>query len=375
MKLSLFLSCHVYLDIEKPQLLTDNSWLRFVTKLAEYSDNLEINSPTLLSNEKIIPIPLKTNITHKTFVQHDSFISFYLALFRNPCRSILRLINTINKSDIVLYRIPTPGFSLVALSCLLLHKPFCVFISGDIVSQADATRSPSFLLRYIAHITAFLRLSMHKLLCSYASYSYVVSSALVRKYSLKSNYRLFLTPIASSSQFHKHTPKASSLYPIKQLRLLRSCWIQPSKDLHTLLHACSTLVGLFDFKLSIAGGIKDYAYYNSITDLVSKLSLNQHVEFLGHIPNDHLTNLMSSYHLHLVTSSSEGMPRVCLEAAINHLPQILTNVGGVSDFYTNMVDCLIIEPLSANDLSSAITWAYRNYPNMAKYAEVAFSRM
>jgi len=375
MKLSLFLSCPI--RIANNQLFADNSWLRFAVKLSSHSKFLRIVSPPLLDQENAFCLTIPSNVQHRCFVQHTSFISFYLNLLRHPFRGFCDLIDIVRSCDIILYRIPTPGFCLVALSCLLLKKPFCVFISGDICEQADALSSPHLFTRFFAQFVSYLRINMHKYLCRFSSKCYVVSSDLAKKYKLNpEDYKLFLTPVISDAQFlNKLSAEQDSMETDSQFRMLRSCWIQPSKDLITLLYSCHQLIGSVDFKLTIVGGVKDTYYFDSILQLICKLKLNDYVEFLGHIENTDLINSMTHYHLHLVTSRSEGMPRVCLEAALSRLPQILTNVGGISDFYSDKMNCILINPSSVKELTSAILWAYDNYPLMTKFADQAFDDM
>ena len=108
--------------------------------------------------------------------------------------------------------------------------------------------------------------------------------------------------------------------------------------------------------------------------LVLRLNLTENVNFLGWVTQDELQAIYSKYHLHVMSSISEGMPRVCLEASVNRLPQVMTPVGGICDFYEHMVDSFITRDYSPESLLIGIQWFLDNPEIATMQAEKANQR-
>lgn len=71
-----------------------------------------------------------------------------------------------------------------------------------------------------------------------------------------------------------------------------------------------------------------------LLDYIKKISHDLPVDFLGLLPN-HLIDF-ANYDLLMLTSDNEGLGLVVLEAANYYLPSISRNVGGVTEFITDM---------------------------------------
>lgn len=86
------------------------------------------------------------------------------------------------------------------------------------------------------------------------------------------------------------------------------------------------------------------------------MKLSKIVKLKGWVSNKKLYKLYKNYDLHIVSSNAEGMPRVCLEAAANGIPQILTPVGGVKDYYKHLHDAYICKNFSISAIQKGIVW-------------------
>src|SRR5690606_12981946 len=91
------------------------------------------------------------------------------------------------------------------------------------------------------------------------------------------------------------------------------------------------------FKLTLAGvvytGGNSSDYYNSILSMIKTYELNDQVEIVINKPN--VIEYFKKADLLLHPSSTEGLPRVALEALAFGKPIIANSVGGVTDVVIN----------------------------------------
>lgn len=78
---------------------------------------------------------------------------------------------------------------------------------------------------------------------------------------------------------------------------------------------------------------------SDLKSLITRLKLSDHVKLMGFVKKN--IEALSALQLLVVTSKSEGLPNVILEAAALKIPVVSTNVGGVSEFVENEVTGLL----------------------------------
>lgn len=78
---------------------------------------------------------------------------------------------------------------------------------------------------------------------------------------------------------------------------------------------------------------------------------------------------LSSFDLFVLPSKKEGLPYTLLEAKINKIPIIATDVGAVSTIIENKKTGLIVPPRNIDKLSEAILYAYEHKQEMKQMAE------
>ncbi len=98
------------------------------------------------------------------------------------------------------------------------------------------------------------------------------------------------------------------------------------KDVKTLLRAMRIVAQRRpDARLWVVGpNNEDPIYYEECRNLVNELRLSSHVEFLG---NQNIQNILPEIDLLVLTSVSEGLPLVILEAFAAGIPAVSTDVG------------------------------------------------
>ncbi len=103
----------------------------------------------------------------------------------------------------------------------------------------------------------------------------------------------------------------------------------PVKGVDVLLEACALLVrGGVEFHCHVVG---DGPLRAKAQKQAQRLGLSQHVVFHGSRPHGELPDWYRAANVVALTSHSEGVPNVLLEAAACGTPFVATNVGGVPE--------------------------------------------
>ena len=124
----------------------------------------------------------------------------------------------------------------------------------------------------------------------------------------------------------------------------------PVKNYKLLISACEILVKEnMKFKLDIIGdGFEKYVLAN----LIKEKQLESNVSLLG-ISKD-IPNTLKDYDAFVISSNSEGLPMVLLEAMSAKLPIVSTNVGGIPEVINNSKGGMIVESRNKMKLASAM---------------------
>ena len=109
----------------------------------------------------------------------------------------------------------------------------------------------------------------------------------------------------------------------------------------------------------------------SLKALVDQLKLGDRVFFLGHRKED-LNLIIAGSDLMLLTSLIEGVPGVILEAAIQKVPTVAVNVGGVKEIIQNNETGILIESHDLLDFKKAVLILFQNLELRLKMSQKAF---
>ncbi len=129
--------------------------------------------------------------------------------------------------------------------------------------------------------------------------------------------------------------------------------IRHVKGHDVFLRAASLIVQRHpDTRFTIAGEILEPDYYAHLLELIQQLNLTHHVHFLGGVTN--LRNHLTTAHLFVLPSRSEGFSNAIIEAMAASLPVVATNVGGNAEAVQHGHSGLIVPPEDPHALATAI---------------------
>lgn len=131
--------------------------------------------------------------------------------------------------------------------------------------------------------------------------------------------------------------------------------VKPEKGFEDLLEAAAILRdrhGLGSFTVLVAGGTADEAYRKRLAQTAHAFRLGETVRFLGY--RDDTANLYQAADAFVLSSHTEGLPMVLLEAMAAGLPVVATSVGGVPDAVTDAQTGLLVPPANPSALADAM---------------------
>ncbi len=145
----------------------------------------------------------------------------------------------------------------------------------------------------------------------------------------------------------------------------------PEKDHENLLNAIKQVVdnGTFDFEVLIVG---DGPRFDELRDCIDKLNISTYVKMLG-ARND-IIDILRRSDVVVLSSKTEGLPMVLLEAMGAGVPCIATAVGGIPQLLGNGAGT-VVPPQDSELLANAIISAHKNRDELRAMGERARQRV
>jgi glycosyltransferase involved in cell wall biosynthesis len=109
--------------------------------------------------------------------------------------------------------------------------------------------------------------------------------------------------------------------------------------------------------------IGDGEHRTNIENKIKELGLENSVLLLGRVPN--ASHYLKAFDIFLMTSLSEGLPYVLLEAGIAQLPIVATAVGGIPEVIDDMESGILIQSKKEKEILHAIEY-YLNHKKTLK---------
>ena len=126
--------------------------------------------------------------------------------------------------------------------------------------------------------------------------------------------------------------------------------LSPEKDVATFLEAAGFLSKKYkQLKFIVVGnGPED----EKLKKLAESRNLKEKVQFLGFIKE--MESVYRSLDLLVISSKTEGIPLVILEAMKHAVPVVSCKVGGIPEVIENGVDGILVEPGNSHAIAEAI---------------------
>ena len=140
-----------------------------------------------------------------------------------------------------------------------------------------------------------------------------------------------------------------------EIRLLRVCWLLPSKGLEYLFEAIALLLekGL-RVRLEIVGKERSPGYQTELEQLVERLGIADKVDFTGWVPFDQMEEVYLRNDINIISSLGEGTPRIIAEGFARGLPLVSTTVGGCADTLTDNENAILVPPRDGKAIAEAV---------------------
>ena len=108
--------------------------------------------------------------------------------------------------------------------------------------------------------------------------------------------------------------------------------IRRIKDIETLIDSFASFLKTYDhYKLVIIGKIYFDDYFNLLKKKVDKLNIAESVSFTNSLTHKEISKILNKSKACLLTSESEGFPKVIIESISTETPIIASDVGNISN--------------------------------------------
>jgi glycosyltransferase involved in cell wall biosynthesis len=219
---------------------------------------------------------------------------------------------------------------------------FIKFFNSDIFTIN--TTHGSYLLNIRKYNPYFIYRITRKWVDYHTAVSNEVLELLICNKSIPSKKIQFLPNGINLSKLKPKISKTDKFLWLSAGRLL------PVKDFSNLITACYIVrEKTKNFELHIAG---DGVDKNNLSKLIKRLKLQDNVKLIGLQPN--MTELMPQYDSFVISSCSEGLPMVLLEAMSVGLPIVSTKVGQVPSILNHSNGGILVEPKDSERLADGM---------------------
>ena len=268
--------------------------------------------------------------------------------------SIFKLNNFINENNITIVSAKDPISALnPVLLKTLFKKKIKIIIEnhGNFKSQLLEQRDKAYIAKFI-FLTEFIVKFVFKRVDILRGVN-EQNSNYFKKYN--SNLKIYNFPAWIDSSIFS----SENLEKRKDLLFVGN--VIKRKGVYFLIDSLSTfLLENQNIQLRIIGKKEDLKYYSKINEIVNKRNLQKSVIFLDELGQKEIAKYMNSSKILLMASSSEGLPRVLIEAGFCGLPSIASNIDGIHDPFSLKGGTLVYELNSKKELIENVNSLYNN---------------
>lgn len=332
-----------------------DTWIRFPLYFSKHCNLFTIICTTKRIDEVNFNEFSKINVRKAKIVplsDYSSFFEYYKKLFLYRSKWKKEIKNELIKHDIVWIRTPSPILKLIFKLKTINSMKIVCFLAGDLKKQSDTLMESNGIKKMLYKFFINNYINNEKKIYKKVSLLYYYSTDLYRRFDKVNTKKIpFRTPVISNSDIYSNIKKIDK----KNIKIIRVCWLLPSKGLECLIDSIKLLKDKkYNVNLSIIGSERDVNYKNGLIDYIHKSGLIDNVELLGWKSSKKINEYFKKYDIHVVSSFSEGTPRVILESLSRSIPLVTTKVGGITTMLKNNHDCLMVEPGNSLQIANAI---------------------
>jgi len=264
--------------------------------------------------------------------------------------SIRRAVREVaSRSDLLIVRCPFPHPWLFEG----VDKPLVLHIAGDVGVQASETTTYRGLTRLAAITYArAIEFGMRRLAKKRGVRVVANGSRLAAKFPGQAPTRAVVSSLLYRDEMGEPREHAPTDVP----RILFVGYFRPVKDLPTLLDAFDRVRATRPLRLTLVGA-QDVPTDSerALRERIAGSPYASDIECVGAVPfGPRLFDIYRSHDVLLLTSFSEGTPRVLVEARAFGCPVIATDVGGIPDSVNDGEDGFLVPPRRADLLAEKL---------------------
>lgn len=269
-------------------------------------------------------------------------------------RIIYKVLKEIQRDhDLLIVQLPFIGF----ISLFFLYRPVVFHVCANVLTAARNPFKYRGLKLLLSRSVAFVLHNWFNFLFGRGNSKVIVNGPelgyIYRKHNpeIVISSSVFNSEIVSEADFNKRNPDA----PFEILFIGR-----PSKEkgFPTLQIALFNLLDAgFNVRLSMLGITRNE--FNTLVEYSIHDKYLSFISFYGYLPwGDEFKRKVRSSHCLVMSSVSEGTPRVIVEAMALGCPVIASRIGGVTGTIQHQNNGLLFESLDADGLTRAIESIY-----------------
>ncbi len=302
------------------------------------------------------------SLLHSRFQSENiEIIELQKSFFRNPgiFKKLIQFIFVFfkifflsRKIDAGYLFLPSYPSAMAWIALKFWRKPYFIYGADDWVQASESMfkwdiRKRDFIFKVYKRLNIFIERTIVK----NALFGVAAGGQLIEKYN-KNNCVTFPTSprmtLSKNDIFERDDTCQNNTIDIINV----GSFIH-DKAHHILIKAFAKALNINkNLRLKLLG---DGPLRQELVDLIHTLKIEEHVLFCGYIEEEtELYKNLSSSDIFVLSSVTEGFPRVLYEAMCMRLPIISTNVGGIPYLLKNKENALITESNDINGIAEAI---------------------
>ncbi len=312
----------------------------------EFYESL-IHSKFQSNNIEIVELPKFSTDKPSIFMKLMQFVLVF--------KKILLLSRKVDAGYLFL---PSYPAATAWLSLILWRKPYFIYGADDWVQASDSmfkwNRKKHFIFyKFYKNFNIYIE----KFIVRYALFGVAAGGQLIEKYK---NYKCPTYPtsprmtLSSNDIFEREDTCIN-----EQITLINVGSLINDKAQDMLIKSFAEVCNIYkDIRLKIVG---EGPLRSQLVSLTRDLDIEENVIFCGYIEDEKLLyKQLSSSDIFVLSSVTEGFPRVLYEAMCMRLPIVTTNVGGISYLLKDMENALIVESQDIDAMTKAIITMIEN---------------